>query len=53
MPLLSLQGDASGMQRLLLLLLYELFGHALGLMERTGPEEEEEDFSLVLRVTVV
>ena len=31
---------------LLLLLLYELFGHALGLMERTGPEEEEEDFSM-------
>ena len=38
---------------LLLLLLYELFGHALGLMKRTGSEEEEEDFSLVLRVTVV
>ena len=31
---------------LLLLLLYELFGHALGLMERTGPEEEEEDLSM-------
>ena len=31
---------------LLLLLLYELFGHALGLMKRTGPEEEEEDFSM-------
>lgn len=31
---------------LLLLLLYELFGHALGLMKRTGSEEEEEDFSM-------
>ena len=31
---------------LLLLLLYELFGQALGLMKRTGPEEEEEDFSM-------
>ena len=31
---------------LLLLLLYELFGHALGLMERTGPIEEEEDLSM-------
>lgn len=31
---------------LVLLLLYEFFGQALGLMQRTEPEEEEEDFSM-------
>lgn len=33
---------------LVLLLLYEFFGQALGLMQRTEPEEEEEDFSMSL-----
>ena len=31
---------------LLLLVLYEFFGHVLDLMGRTGKEEEEEDLSL-------
>ena len=31
---------------LLILVLYEILGHALGLMKRTGPKEDEEDLSM-------
>ena len=36
---------------LVLLLLYELIGQVLGLMRRTGPDEEDEDLSLSIQPT--